>query len=540
MILTSLVRGGFEGPIYPINPDADQIEGCKCYPDLKSIGETPDLVVIVVPGKAVPERDQRVRASRRRERDRHLRRLPGDRRGGPAPPGAGRAPWPASTDIRMLGPNCLGLMAPCEQAERLLRRPAAPAGAIGYFSQSGSLLAAIVDMARAKGIGFSKLISIGNKADINELDVLKALGEDAETKVIAGYLETITDGDAFIREAERISRDKPILLMKAGDTGAGGRRRLQPHRAASPERSRPTRSSSSGPGIIRCQSITAQFDYARALATQPAPARAARRRHRQRRRGRHHGRRRPRTCTGLELAKLHRGDEPEARRPPARGANTHNPIDVLGDALADRYEFALDTVLDDPNVDGVLVLLTPHAMTEPRRHGRGHRAGGAEAACGRPRTAKPILACFLGAERVREAVDDPPRRRHAQLRFARIRRRGHQGHGRLRPLARPAQAGGQALPRQPPQGREDHRPAPAPRPARIGEMESKEILEAYGFVTPSGPDRHHRRAGRQHRRADRLPGGAEDLVAGHHPQGRGRRRADWAWQRRRKSWTPST
>ncbi|GAJ13674.1 unnamed protein product, partial [marine sediment metagenome] len=222
------------------------------------------------------------------------------------------------------------------------------------------------------------------------------LGSDPATKVIAGYLESIADGNAFVREAEQISHDKPILLIKAGGTSAGAK-------AASSH----TGSIAGGEttyecvferaGIIRCDSIESQFDFAWTFVNQPLPAgpsvavitnaggagiMAADAIERQ----------------GLGFAKL--SDETVSKLatglPPT--SNLHNPIDVLGDALADRYEFALDVVLDDPNVDIVLVLLTPQAMTES--------AATAEAVvriAGRKKD-KPILACFLGAGKVEEAV----------------------------------------------------------------------------------------------------------------------------------------
>ncbi len=126
--------------------------------------------------------------------------------------------------IRVIGPNCLGLIVPSNKVNACFGGDLPSAGGIAYLSQSGALLAAILDMANANGIGFSKLISIGNKADVNELDLIKALSSDKETKVIAGYLENISDGDEFVRQAEKISHIKPILLIKSGGTSAGAKR----------------------------------------------------------------------------------------------------------------------------------------------------------------------------------------------------------------------------------------------------------------------------------------------------------------------------
>jgi len=476
-ILTGLARGGYGGKIFPINPSAEEIEGYKCYPDLVSLGEVPDLVIIVLPAKAVPAvmqqcADLRVKAAiiitaGFREVGEEGRRLEESvlqiaRAGG----------------VRVVGPNCLGIMVPGKRLNASFGGDLPRAGQIGYISQSGALLTAILDTARAYGIGFSMLVSIGNKADVNELDVIRALGQHEETTVIAGYLESITDGDGFLREAERISQNKPILLIKSGGTGAGAK-------AASSHTGSLAGSETAyevvfdRAGIIRCGSVKTQFDFAQAFANQPLPAGpsvavitnaggpgilAADAIERQ----------------GLTFAKL--SDETvetlSSRLPAA--ANVHNPIDILGDALADLYEFALETALADPNVDAALVLLTPQAVTEC--------AASAEAIIrvSRRVPGKPTLACFLGADKIAKAAGilraggipqyDSPENAVTTLKvmndYVRWRSRPKRVV-KLFPVNR----------RKVEQIVERH----LRRNMReIGEMESKEILEAYGFVTPKG------------------------------------------------------
>ena len=474
-ILANIIRGGYKGKIFPVNPKADQIEGLKCYGDLASIGETPDLVIIVVPAKLVAgvmsqcaqlgAKSVIIISSGFKEVGPEGKQLEGE-----------IIQMAKSAGIRVLGPNCLGMMVPRLKLNASFGGDLPKPGKIGYISQSGSLLAAIVDMANAASIGFSKLVSIGNKADIDELDLIRALGRDAETDVIAGYLETINDGDAFVREAERISRSKPVLLMKSGVTGAGAR-------AASSHTGRLVGVETAyecvfaRSGIIRCESIKAQFDYARAFANQPLPAG-------------------PRVAIlanaggpsimavdAVERQGLAMSDLSEntihvlATRLPA-AANVHNPIDILGDALADRYEFALRIVLDDPNVDTVLVMLTPHAMTEC--------AATAEAIVrvAAQKTQKPILACFMGARKVEEAIEtlrrgnipnyDSPESTIAAVKvmvdYARWRSRPKRVV-KLFPVNR----------RKVEQIIERHLRRGI---LEIGEMESKEILAAYGFVAP--------------------------------------------------------
>ena len=476
-ILTGLIRGGYPGRIFPINPSADEIEGHKCYADLASLGEVPELVVIVVPAKSVP-------GVMRQCADLGVKSViiitAGFREVGEA----GRRleesviQTAKAAGIRVIGPNCLGIMVPGTRLNASFGGDLPRAGQIGYISQSGALLTAILDMAKADDIGFSMLVSIGNKADVDELDVIRTLGRHEETKVIAGYLESITDGDGFLREAERISQDKPILLIKAGGTGAGAK-------AASSHTGSLAGSETAyevvfdRAGIIRCGSIKTQFDFARALASQPLPAgegvavitnaggagiMAADAIERQ----------------GLTFAELSTEtiDKLAAGLPPA--ANVHNPIDILGDALADRYEFALEAALADPNVDTALVLLTPQAMTEC--------AASAEAVVRAAARApeKCTLACFLGAAEVAEAAAalraggvpqyDSPESAVTTIKvmcdYVRWRSRPKRVV-KLFPVNRRKVE--QIIDRHLRRGVRE-----------IGEMESKEILEAYGFVTPKG------------------------------------------------------
>ena len=402
-ILTGLLAGGFEGRVFPVNPKAEEIEGLRCYADLASIGEVPELVIVVVPPPAVPDvMRQCARAG--------VRNVIVITAGFKEVGEAGRrleeeiVEIARRNNIRMIGPNCLGIMVPGKRLNASFGGDLPAAGQIGYISQSGALLTAILDMARANDIGFSLLVSIGNKADVDELDMIRALGAHEDTTVIAGYLENITDGNAFVREAEHISRTKPILLMKSGGTGAGAKA-ASSHTGSLAGSEVAYEVVFDRAGIVRCPSIKAQFEYAQAFAHQPLPAG-------------------PKVAvitnaggpgimaadaverSGLTFARF--ADQTVQRLtaalPPA--ANVHNPVDVLGDALADRYRLALEAVLADENVDAVIVLLTPQAMTQC--------AATAEtvAEVAAAQEAKPVLACFLGAEKVREGI--------AVLRKARI------------------------------------------------------------------------------------------------------------------------
>jgi acetyltransferase len=394
-ILHNMIQAGFPGKIYPVNNKADVIEGLKCFPDLPSIGAVPDLVLIVVPALVVPAimlqcgkvgvKAVIIITAGFKEVGKDGLAL------------EQRVLQTASQyGIRVIGPNCLGLIAPSRHINASFGGDLPAPGGIGYISQSGALLAAILDMAAASGVGFSKLVSFGNKIDVNELDLVSALGEDEETRVIAGYLESITDGNAFVRRAEQISSSKPILLIKSGGTSVGAKAATS-HTGSLAGGETAYEAGFERAGIIRCNSIEQQFSYAEGFAMQPLPAgnnvaiitnaggpgiMAADAIERE----------------GLGFAKLSQATMDKLASFLPSAANIHNPIDVLGDALADRYEFALDTVLDDPGVDIALVVLTPQAMTEC--------SPTAEAIVRivRKKPQKTVLACFIGAEKIAESL----------------------------------------------------------------------------------------------------------------------------------------
>jgi acetyl coenzyme A synthetase (ADP forming)-like protein len=506
-VLKNILEGGYEGSIFPINPNTETIEirlttesaetagtggdpglaekderrvtshELKCYPDLASIGQIPELVIIAVPAKGVPEVMQQCakvgskaviiitsgfKEVGKEGRELEQRTLQIAKQG----------------RIRVMGPNCLGVIVPGSKLNASFGGEMPAKGAIGYLSQSGALLAAILDIANGSGIGFSKLVSIGNKADISELDIIKALANDSETRVIAGYLESIVDGNAFVREAEQISQEKPILLMKAGSTSAGAK-------AASSHTGSLTGSDVAyecvfdRAGIIRCNSIKQQFDYAQAFANQPLPIGT-----------------KVAVITnaggagiiaadvieqqGLSFTKLSKETTEKLKAKLPAIANLSNPIDILGDALADRYEFVLDTILDDVEVETVLALLTPQAMTEP--------VATAEAIVRvtSNKAVKPVLACFLGSGKVAEAAKILRRGKipvYDDIEMAVFTIKAMTEH--LRWLTRPKRVVKLfAVNRRKVENIIERYLRREIR--EISEDDSKEIIEAYGFVTPKG------------------------------------------------------
>jgi acetyltransferase len=476
-ILTNIVGGGYKGKVFPVNKSADQIEGIKCLPDLESIGEVPDLVIIVVPAQVVADvmaQCAKIGAKAvviitagfkevgKEGKELEDRIIEIAKRAG----------------IHVIGPNCLGLIVPNNKLNASFGGDMPLPGSIGYLSQSGALLAGILDLARAEKIGFSKLVSFGNKADIDELDIMMALADDDETKVIAGYLESITDGNMFVRRAERISNKKPILLIKSG-TSTAGAKAASSHTGSLAGDDTAYECVFERAGIIRCNSIQQQLDYALAFADQPLPngssvavitnaggpgiiaADAIERQ-------------------DLNFVKL--GDKTIKKLAsvlPA-AANIYNPIDVLGDALADRYEFALDVVLDDPNVDIVIVLLTPQAMTQPTETAE------AIVRVVHKKPNKLVLACFIGAKKVEEGIKIlrqggiPP---YESPEYAVAAAKVMVDYVRWRSRPKRVVKMFPVNRRKVENVIEKHLRQGL---REVGESEAKEVIEAYGFVTPKG------------------------------------------------------
>ena len=388
-IVANLQNGGFEGEIIPVNPSADEVLGLKCYPDLQTLNHKIDLSIIAVPNKFVKPA---VQSSIKAGAQAIIVITAGFKEVGPEGAQLEKeiAQYCTSRGVRLLGPNCLGLINAQYKMNASFASQMPKPGNISVFSQSGALCTAILDWAVGRHLGLSKLISMGNKADLSETDFLTALSKDPDTRVIAGYLESIGSGDAFIKAAEAAASLKPIVILKAGTTNAGTKA------ASSHTGSLAGADISYGAafirsGVIRAETFEALFDYSMALAMQPLPkgdnvavitnaggpgitaADAI-------------------ENSGLKVVCLSEqiAADLEAKLPAA--ASVGNPIDVLGDAPPDRYVAALNAAQDDDNIHAIILILTPQAMTDP--------AETALAVAKNLRGEKPVLVSFMGGEDV--------------------------------------------------------------------------------------------------------------------------------------------
>jgi acetate---CoA ligase (ADP-forming) len=388
-VLHNLVRHGYKGEIIPINPKEKTIQGLPAYPSLTAYGRPVGLVVVIVPRqfvRGVAEEAIAMKAGALtvitagfKEQDAAGAAMERDlaelcRRGG----------------IRMVGPNCLGLINTHHRLDASFGNKFPHKGTVSFFSQSGALCTAILDRVVELNMGMAKLVSIGNKADLSEVDFLHAFGEDPETGVIVGYVESSDNGRAFVETASRVCRKKPVILFKSGITSAGAKA-ASSHTGSLAGADVAYQAAFRRSGIVRANTFEQMFDFANAFAMQPLPR----------------GKRvavvtnagGPGIMTtdaiemsGLKMAELTEETKAELTSFLPAAASVKNPVDVLGDAQADRYEKAIARVVADPNVDAIIVLLTPQSVTKIPETAR------AVIEC--KNEAKPILCSFLGGEDV--------------------------------------------------------------------------------------------------------------------------------------------
>jgi acetate---CoA ligase (ADP-forming) len=400
-IFENILRGGYTGILYPVNPKAKSILSVKAYPNVSSIPDSVDLAIIILPPRPALEA---VEESVKKGIKGIVIVSAGFREVG----GEGLeienkiASICKGAGVRLVGPNCLGVINPIPSVSlnaSFSKRMPSP-GNISFISQSGALCAAVLDFAADKKIGFSKFISIGNKADVEELDLIQYLNEDINTAVIMMYLEELsgeTDFIPIVKEVTSGARSTPILAIKSGRTSEGARAAAS-HTGALAGTEAVYDAIFRQSGIIRTDSFSELFDYAHAFSFKqetklgkrirklPAGKRVA-----------------IVTNAGgpgilatdvtvssdLELATFQKETIEELVSHLPQSANVHNPVDVIGDASQDRYENTLKTVIKDAGVDGALVILTPQSMT--------NALATAEAIVRVARdTPKPIICCFMG------------------------------------------------------------------------------------------------------------------------------------------------
>ena len=395
-VFTNILLNEYTGTVYPVNPRDRSISGVRSYPSVQDLPESVDLAVVVVPEAVVPA----VTEDCGKKGVKSLIVISaGFKEVGQE--GAALEHQVASLaqrySMRMVGPNCLGTIN-TDPAVRLnasfaSRMPLE--GSIAFASQSGALGEAVIDYATGEGIGFSKFISVGNKADVNENDILEYLRADPRTKVILLYIEDIVDGRKFVDTVTRVTEEKPIIAVKAGVSPEGAKA-ASSHTGALAGSDEAYNAILKQSGVLRVESIIDLFDYGRAFAKQPPPR----------------GNRvaiitnggGPGTMAtdasvryGLQISQFSEVTKAKLRAGLPKEASVNNPVDLIGDAQADRYELALQA-LHDESVDCGLVLLTPQAMVDLRKVAETIATVG-------PKSGKTILTSILGLTDITPAVE---------------------------------------------------------------------------------------------------------------------------------------
>ena len=388
-IFYNILRDSYQGTLYPVSPNARSICSVKTSRYIIDIPDPVDLAILVFPAAvchlALEQCGQKgVKGA--------VIISAGFREVGPA--GVEREEQiksiAAKHGISFIGPNCLGLINtnPSVHLNASFARRMPAEGSIGFLSQSGALCTAVLDYAQAKNIGFSKFVSFGNKADVSEIDLMYYLRDDPKTKVILLYLEEVTDGKAFMEAArDVIKAGKPVLLIKSGRTREGAAAAAS-HTGSLAGSDEVTEAAMKQAGVIRCTTIEEMFNIAIAMSYQPLPR----------------GRRvaiitnagGPGVLTtdaaiarGLELGKFSDETTEIFKKSLPVTANIKNPVDVIGDARADRYRVALSSALADANIDGAFVILTPQSMTDIQEIAE-------EVAATAGSQEKPVYASFMG------------------------------------------------------------------------------------------------------------------------------------------------
>lgn len=391
-IMSNLIRSQFKGTLVPVNPEAPDVLGVKAYKSLAEFGGKIDLSVVVVGGKYVKEAVQN-------SIDAGAKTIvvitAGFKEVGAKGAEAEReiVDLCRSAGVRMMGPNCLGVLNTHHNMNATFAPSVPPSGKISVLSQSGALCVAILDWAAAQNIGLGKVISFGNKADLNEVDFIEALADDKETNVIVGYLESIKEGDKFLRVAEQAAAIKPVVILKVGVTQAGAKA-ASSHTGSLAGADMAYWAAFKRSGVIRAETFEALFDYALAFSFQPVPAG-------------------DRVCVitnaggpgimaadaaeqmGLKMVSPSEDSKAKLKAVLPATAAFGNPVDVIGDADPERYVKAFEILQEDENIDAFVIVSTPQNMTKPLEL--------AEKLSKVNKGKKPILTSFMGGEEVEKA-----------------------------------------------------------------------------------------------------------------------------------------
>ena len=394
IVLRNIISSGFTGKLYPVNPRSEEILGLRCYGSITLVPDTVDLVVVTTPARTVPDI---IEEAGRKGTKAAIVISAGFKETGKDGAELERqiGVIARSYGMRILGPNCLGMINTHSMINATFTNQYPRAGSIAISSQSGAICSVMLDWAQRTNVGFSKFISVGNKLDIDEADLLQYLRDDPLTKVIGMYIEGTDRGIEFMRQAKLTTRDKPIIALKAGRTSSGAKA-ASSHTGALSGSDRVYDAALAQSGIIRVKTIEELFDHLTLFSSMPLPegdrvaivtnagglgVMAAD------------------ACSdyGVTLASFKPETIELLKTKLPESANFYNPVDVIGDADADRYSFAINAIMKDDNVSCVLALMAPTDIVDTS-------AVATALAKFAANPAKPFVTAFVGGAGLEKAV----------------------------------------------------------------------------------------------------------------------------------------
>lgn len=394
-ILDNIIKAGFTGKVIPVNPKGGKINNLKVINDFNDYSGKIDLALIVIPGKfvntVIEEGAKKgiknfiiISAGFKEiggegiKRESQLKKLI------------------EKYNLSVLGPNCLGLLDSIINLNASFAPSMIEEGNIAFISQSGAICTAVLDWAKLKGIGFSRFISLGNKAGITENELIDFFNNDSKTTAVFAYLEEISQGAEFIKAAKKLSLKKPLVIIKSGKTTAG-QKAISSHTGSLAGEDKIIQAAFDQAGVIRANDLRQCFNLIE-IMQQPLPKKLDK----------------VVVVTNaggpgvmiidalessqLKLAKLSSKTNNLLKKLLPAEAGLVNPIDIIGDAKADRYDTALKAVLSDNNVDSAVVLLTPQTVTEIKETAKLIDKN-------YKKYKKPIYSSFIGGYKVKEGTD---------------------------------------------------------------------------------------------------------------------------------------
>ena len=361
IVLSNIINDGFKGKVYPINPKDDEIQGIKAYKNVSDLPEVPDLVVVCIPSRFVNPVVKECGEF-------GVKNLVVITAGFKEVGGEGAimeeemSSYVKEYGMNLIGPNCLGTTDSHTPINSSFSQVMPPEGNIAFLSQSGAMMVALIDWSLTADIGFSKIISLGNKAGTTEIELMEFLADDPDTAVVVCYSEAVAEDEDFVRTLRKVSAKKPIVMLKSGSSSAGAAA-ASSHTGALAGSDMAFDTAFEQAGIFRVTTMDELFDVALAFSKCPLPTG-------------------PNLAiitnaggggvvsvdtmerVGLDLVKFDEETNARLKEAVPPEGSIKNPIDVLGDAPVSRYKETLEIVLDSDGVDGLMIMVCPTASAD--------------------------------------------------------------------------------------------------------------------------------------------------------------------------------